>query len=442
MQNDSSFISDFRALLVKHGISVPRSAHSSKSFDPSKPSVLYSGPVHDAEEIVAAVEAVVESKWQVAGEKVARFEREFAAAVGNKHGVMVNSGSSANLALMGAAKERFGWEDGSEVITACVGFPTTVSPIVQNNLKPLFVDIEFDSLNIDVSAIESVITPRTRAIFIAPVLGNPPDMDRIRAICRAHGLVLLIDDCDSLKTRWDGVELPSLEGVSGATCSLYPSHHISCAGGGIVTSNDGELIRIARSMASWAKDCYCSSVGNLLPNGCCNKRFSCWLPAEPDLIVDHRYVFPRMGWNLLPTEIQGAMAVAQMKKLDGIVAKRKGNHKLISAWLARVPGIRGVKVEQKSDVSWFGVPIIAETQVLKESFLRHLEKNGIQTRGYFAGNLLAQEGFKHLGDFRLYPNSNQVLRRVFFIGCAPTYTPEHLAHIERVIASFSPPTSP
>jgi len=436
---DTPFAADLRALLTKHGISAPRSAYGAIPFNPSKPSVLYSGPVHDQEEMVAACCALVESRWSVAGEQVSRFERRFAQTVGNAYGVMVNSGSSANLVLMGAAKEVFGWPEGSEVITSCVGFPTTASVIPQNGLKPIWVDIELDSLNLDLDAVERVITPCAKAVFVAPVLGNPPDWDRLMGICRRHDLVLLLDDCDSLMTSWNGMELPQL--AAAASCSLYPSHHISTGGGGMVTSDNERLVDIARSLASWAKDCWCSGAGNLLPNGCCGKRFSCWLETEPDLIVDHRYTFPRMGWNLLPLESQGAIGLAQLDKLPDIVAKRRAHHSIISSWLYAIPGIRGVRVEPKAEVSWFGVPVVAETQALKEALLRHLEANGVQTRGYFAGNLLAQKGFAHLGDYRLYPNANQVLRRVFFIGCAPTYTAAHLQHIETTIKAFVPPAS-
>lgn len=438
---DSPFVADFRALLAKHGIAHPRAAHGSYAFDPAKPSVLYSGPVHDTEEMVAAVGALVESRWSVAGEQVSRFERAFAQRVGNRYGVMTNSGSSANLVLMGAMKERFGWEEGSEVITSAVGFPSTASVIPQNGLKPVWVDIEMDSLNIDVCAIRRAITSRTRAIFLAPVLGNPPDMDALVGLCREHGLKLCIDDCDGLGTRWGGTSLPALPDVVASTCSLYPSHHASTCGGGMVTSNDEALIDIARSLGSWGKSCWCSGVGNLLPNGCCGKRFSCWLETEPDLIVDHRYTFPRMGYNCLPLDLQGAMGLTQLDKLDGIVAARRVHHALISQWLYAIPGIRGVKVEPKAEVSWFGVPVIADTQALKEALLRHLEANQIQTRGYFAGNLLAQKGFAHLGDYRDYPNANQVLRRVFFVGCAPTYRAAHLHHIESTLKTFVPPTT-
>ncbi len=433
---DSPFVADFRALLVKHGIAHPRAAHGSYAFDPAKPSVLYSGPVHDTEEMVAAVGALVESRWSVAGEQVSRFERAFAKTVGNRYGVMTNSGSSANLVLMGAAKERFGWIDGDEVVLATVGFPTTASVVPQWGLKPVWVDIELDSLNLDLNAIKRVITSRTRAVFVAPVLGNPPDMDALSELCREHGLVLLLDDCDSLGTKWGGTSLSALPSVVASSCSFYPSHHISTGGGGMVTSNDERLIDIARSLASWAKDCFCSGVGNLLPNGCCGKRFSCWLEAEPDLIVDHRYTFPRMGYNCLPLELQGAMGLTQLDKLEGIVATRRAHHALISHWLYATSGIRGVKVEPRAEVSWFGVPVVAETQALKEALLKHLEANGVQTRGYFAGNLLAQKGFAHLGDYRDYPNANQVLRRVFFVGCAPTYRHAHLRHIEKTVRSF------
>lgn len=434
---DSPFISDFRGLLKKHSITAPKFAHGSKAFNTEKPQCLYSGPIYDDAEIVAAVSSFVESRWAVAGESVSKFEKKFAEAAGHTHGVMVNSGSSANMILIATAKEFFGWTNKTSVITSAVGFPTTLSPIFQNGLQPILVDIEMGSLNIDVDKIEEKITPETRAIFLAPVLGNPPDMNKIFDICKRHNLIFLGDDCDSIKTKWEDKDLS--EYAYASSCSFYPSHTISTNGGGIVTSKDSEFIRIARSYASWAKDCFCSGSGNLLPNGCCGKRFSCWLEAEPDLIVDHRYCFPRAGWNFLPLELQGAIGLVQLEKLDSFIEARRNAYDRITPRLYSVKGIRGVKIEKKSWVSWFGIPVIAETQELKEALLAHFERNGVQTRGFFAGNLLAQKGFSHLGDFRDYPNANQVLRKVFFIGANPAWTEAHFQHIEKVIDTFVEP---
>ncbi len=396
--------------------------------------VPYSGPFFDDAEIKAALDALLFGKWSVAGENVFRFEREFAAASGHKHGLMVNSGSSANLVLIAALKERYSWVDGDEIIVSVVGFPTTVSVIAQAGLRPVFVDIELDSLNIDVNLIEAAITPRTKAIFLSPVLGNPPDVDKVLDIAKRRNLVPVLDGCDSFGTKWRGQELSTY--FVAASCSFYPSHHLCTLGGGMVTSTDEELVDIARSFAAWGRACYCQGAANLLPNGVCGCRFSNWLKSQPDLIVDHKYVYDHMGYNVLPLDLQGAIGREQLKKAPLIHSKRREHKELIAQWIAAIPGLRGVKTELHAEISWFGTPVVASNQKLKEELVKHLEFNGIQTRSYFAGNLLLHPGYEHLGDWRAYPNANEVLRRVFFIGCWPGYTEDHLNHIKSTLASF------
>ena len=189
---------------------------------------------------------------------------------------MVNSGSSANLIMMASLKKYYGWEDGDEVIVSPVGFPTTIAPIVQNGLTPVFVDIETDTLNFDLIEVEKKITPKTVAVILSPVLGNPPDMDMLVQICKLNGVKLVLDNCDSLGSKWNGKYLN--EYACAASCSFYPAHHISTAEGGMV-SGPKDLISLARSFAWWGRDCYCVGPANLLACGTCGKRFDKWLPG-------------------------------------------------------------------------------------------------------------------------------------------------------------------
>ena len=433
---DSSFISDFRDLLAKHKIDSPRFAYGQRDFDSTKPKIYYSGPIFDQEEIVAAVSSFVEGHWSVAGEYVNRFEREFSKVVGVKHSVMVNSGSSADLLMVAAAKKRFGWKDGDGIIVSPCGFPTTISAITLNGLKPVFVDIEMRTLNFDTNwaLLELVFDPSIKAIMVSPVLGNPPDMDRLAFVAKQYGVELLLDGCDSLGSTWNGRTLNSY--CAASTCSFFPAHHISTLQGGMVSSNDEELIKIATSMATWGRDCHCRGAGNLLPNGTCGCRFSPWLEGL-DTIVDHRYVYSSsQAYNLLPLDLQGAIGLAQLKKLDEIESKRRSAFERIKSIFSRIKEVRTAQVLPQADPCWFGVPIICPDYEFKKKLVAHLEASGIQTRNYFAGNILLHEGYKHLGNSSLYLNSNSVLSTVFFVGCAPFLNDQHFGHFEKTIKSF------
>ena len=201
-------------------------------------------------------------KWLSSGEHVHKFERRFAKKFETKKSLMVNSGSSANLVMVGALKKVFDWKDGDEIIVSPVGFPTTIAPIIQHGMKPVFIDIEFKTLNFDVNLIEDKITDRTRGIFVSPVLGNPPNMDIISDICERHDIQLIMDGCDSLGSRYK--ERLIVDYSVAWSNSFYPSHHITTGEGGMVSSNDDRVVSTARSMAWWGRDCYCVGAGNLL----------------------------------------------------------------------------------------------------------------------------------------------------------------------------------
>lgn len=450
--SDTPFAADFRALLTKHGINAPRFAYG-RAFDPAKPQCLYSGPVFDQDELVAATSTLCEGKWSVAGENVHRFEGMFSRYQNQAESCMVNSGSSADLLLVAATKARFGWKDGDGVIVSTLSFPTTVSAIILNGLKPVFVDIEWETLNADNGAIDyalgaqewsASVTNTIRAIFVSPVLGNPPDIDRLVALSERYGVKLLLDGCDSLGTTWRDKHLAEYATVT--SCSFFPSHHASTLQGGMISSNDTELIRIARQMASWGRACYCTGAANLLPNGVCGCRFKAWLPALPDVEVDHKYVYETaQAYNLQPLDIQGAIGCVQMGKLEAIhMARRKAWTRLLFIWestrlyeecdTARM-------WSNASDPSWFGFSIICPNYAYKRALQSHLEVAGIQTRNAFAGHILQQPGYAHLGRAEDYPNACDVLRRVFFIGANPSWQDAHFTHIESTLKTFTPPTT-
>lgn len=397
--------------------------------------IFYSGPFWDAEEIQAAVGALLFGQWLSAGEAVRKFETEFARRLGQKSALMVNSGSSANLVMATAAKRRFGWNDGDEILVSVVGFPTTPTPFLQNGLKTVFVDIELDSLNFDLDLLEAAAGPRTKAVLVSPVLGNPPDFDRLADFCRRKDLVLLLDDCDSLGTTWNGELLNRYAFAS--TNSFYSSHHLCTGEGGMVVSDDAEFMKIARSIAWWGRDCTCVGSANLLKNGSCGERFKPWLAPHYEGVIDHRYVFTEMGYNLKPLDLQGAIGSVQLGKFDRIHELRKRSYQRISESFRRHLDVVVPKALPQADVSWFGVPAICRTGAQKTALVQHLESARIQTRNCFAGNLLVQPGFRHLGDHKDFPNADQVLERVFFVGAAPHYTDDVFAYVDSVLETFA-----
>lgn len=411
----------------------PAYLKSYEQFSPGKDTVQYSGQWWDAEELELALSAFVKGNWITSGDYVDEFQTKFCEKFNVGYAHMVNSGSSANLVMITALKYHFEWECGDEVIVSPVGFPTTIAPLVQNNLKPVFIDIELDTLNFDVNKIEEKITPKTKAIFVSPVLGNPPDMDKLDALCNKHGILLLGDNCDSLGTKVNGKLIT--EYYYSWTTSFYPAHHISTGEGGMVCSNDKLLIDRVRSISWWGRDCYCVGANSFLPCGTCGKRFSNWLP-DYEGVIDHKYLFTYMGYNLKPLDLQGAIGIAQLKKIDKIDELRRKYKARIDSSLEKVSGLRTIKAHSNCDPSWFGVPVFCESQDLKEFLVAYLEEKKIQTRNYFSGNILLHPGYKHLDDFTKYPNSNMALSNVFFLGCSPLYTEEVLQYIDKVLSEF------
>lgn len=415
-------------------VGTPKYAYNCQKFDATRDTVFYSGPYWDEKEIIAGVKAFLTGKWLVSGEQVAKFQWKFGRKFNVKHSHMVNSGSSANLTMVAGLKKHLDWKDGSEVIVSPVGFPTTIAPLVQNNLKPVFIDIEMDTLNFDITKIEQHINERTVAIFVSPVLGNPPDMDFLADLCDRYNLKLIGDNCDSLGTNWDGKLLTDY--YYSWTTSFYPAHHISTGEGGMVSSNDEQLINTVRSISWWGRDCRCIGAANLLACGTCGNRFDKWLEGYNG-IIDHKYLFTNMGFNLKPLDLQGAIGLEQLNKIDEIDVKRRANFLRIKDLFEKyVPGVRVAAKLDKADPSWFGVPLITDTPELKEKLQAFCESNRIQTRNYFAGNILLHPGYKHLGNAADYPEANKALSNVFFVGCPPHYGEDVFAYYESVMQKW------
>jgi CDP-6-deoxy-D-xylo-4-hexulose-3-dehydrase len=408
--------------------------YNAKSFEPGKTPIYYSGPYWDNKETEAAIDTFLNGKWITTGEKVFKFERQFGKRFNVKHSHMVNSGSSANLVMIAGLKRRFKWADDDEILVSPVGFATTISVLYQHRLKPVFIDIEWDTLNFDLDALEAKITPRTKAIFVSPVLGNPPDMDRLLKIATKHNIQLVGDNCDSLGSKW-GDEYVSDYYVAFSN-SFYPAHHISTGEGGMICTNDDELKKLFVSISWWGRDCYCIGSANLLSCGTCGNRFDKWLDNY-DGIIDHKYVFSEMGYNLKPLDLQGAIGLEQLLKLDEIEANRRISHdRLTQIFTDNIPGLRAPIVLDKADPCWFGTPFICDEPGLKHRLVEYLEANKIQTRNYFAGNILLHPGYSFLDDSNLYPEANKVLDKVFFIGAAPHYTEPVFKYIEQVVKGF------
>ena len=401
----------------------------------SRSKVLYSGPYFDGREVEAAVATLKEGAWFPAGKQVDRFERAFSKKFGFDSSLMVNSGSSANLVMIAALKKYFEWPDGAEIIVSVVGFPTTINPVIQNGLTPKFVDITWKDLNWDLDQVEAAITDKTVAVFSSPVLGNSYDLDRLLEICERHDLKYIADNCDSLGSKWDGEYLT--KHAVAASCSFYPAHHITTFEGGMVSSNLPGLTTLARQFAWWGRDCYCVGECNMLANGSCGKRFDTWLP-DYDVVVDHKYVFSQIGYNLKPLDLQGAVGLVQLEKFDEIHKIRRENYKTIIGFFQDYPDeVRIVGEKPLAETSWFGVPVVCDSPDVKQSLQQHLEKAGIQTRNYFAGNLLLHPAYRHLGNAKDYPNAYEVLKKVFFLGTSPSLSYEDLEYVGQTLHSFS-----
>ena len=418
---------------------------SNKTWVAGKDFVNYAGPYFTSDEYVAAVETLLNG-WLVMGNKSLQFERKFPRQFGKKHGVLTNSGSSSNLLMMAAMTSKRGHNlpKGTKVLMPIAGFPTTLNPTLQVGFTPVFVDIELETLNLDLDQVERTLgaDPEIRIITFAHVLGNPPNMDKLMELVEKHKLVLLEDCCDALGSTYDGKPLGSFGEMS--SCSFYPAHHMTMGEGGFVTCNTDEQEVIVRSFREWGRGCYCvGPEANKLKCGTCKARFSNWIPTMPDEIFDHKYVYDEIGYNLKPIELQSAMGLIQLDKLDEIHALRRRNYQLLFNIYSKYEEFFYLpRPRAKSDPSWFAFPLTIrkDAPFSRTEIVDHLENNLIQTRPYFAGNIMLQPAYSHLmkpEDARdNFPNATLTMTNTYFHGTSPVITPEQIEYIGSVVDAF------
>jgi CDP-6-deoxy-D-xylo-4-hexulose-3-dehydrase len=398
--------------------------------------VPVSGKVLSPDDFVSLVDSSLDG-WLTAGRHTKVFEKQLADFVGARSALFVNSGSSANLcALSGLTSPKLGdraLKPGDEVLTVAMGFPTTVNPIIQNRLKPVVVDVNLDTLDANEDKLREAVSPKTKAIMMAHTLGNPFDLDTVQELCKKHDLWLIEDSCDALGSTYRGQRTGSFGDT--ATVSFYPAHHITTGEGGAVFVKSPLVKKQVESFRDWGRDCYCET-------GCdntCFKRFE-WKLGDLPEGYDHKYIYSHIGYNLKATDMQAALGVTQLAKLDFFIQRRKENFNYLESALSKVEGISIAKASPHSDPSWFGCPITLDPKhpVNREELLRFLDSRKIGTRLLFAGNILKQPAYKDV-DFRVVgdlTNTDIVMRRSFWVGVYPGLTKPMLDYVIDSISDF------
>jgi len=421
--------------------------NAAKTWTAGKDMVNYAGPFFDHEEIVAAASTLLDG-WLVMGKDCLRFETKFPKYFGKDHGVITNSGSSANLLMMAALKSRRGYNfpPGTKVLMPIAGFPTTLNPTLQMGFIPVFLDIEYETLNLDLTLAEALIKKHDiKVITFAHVLGNSPDMDQLMDLVNRYNLVLLEDCCDALGSTYDGKAIGSHGHM--ASCSFYPAHTITMGEGGFVSCNDKNTETIVRSLREWGRGCYCvGPEANKLKCGTCKERFKEWLPSLPGEIFDHKYVYDEIGYNLKPIELQGSMGLKQLDKLPEIIRLRKRNYKLLFDIYEKYEKFFFLpRARAKCDPAWFAFPLTIrkDAPFKRAEIIDFLEDAKIQTRPYFAGNIMLQPAYKDLNlimnDDEIknnYPVATHVTTHTFFHGTSPVITEEQIAYIGTIVDEF------
>jgi CDP-6-deoxy-D-xylo-4-hexulose-3-dehydrase len=414
-----------------------------KEWNPGVDWVQYSGSYFTEDEYIATISTLL-TGWLALGEDGIRFENKFSPKLGKEYGILTNSGSSANLLMISALKSKnlFGLKPGSKIITPVAGFPTTINPIIQNGFEPIFIDIELDTLNLNIEQLEEAAKQGASALFFAHVLANSPNMDDVMSIVHKYGLILIEDCCDALGSYYDGKPLGSFGEMS--SCSFYPAHHITMGEGGFVACRTKDQEVVLKSLREWGRACYCSGkAASCLKNGMCKKRFSNWLPSLPNEVFDHKYVYTEIGYNLKPLEMQASMGLVQLEKLDWIIQKRKHNfNRLFKIFEPYSDSFILPKATQKCDPAWFAFPLTVNPQrsdIKRTDFTMFLENNKIQTRNYFGGNVLLQPAYSQLvkeDPIVKYKNATTATTNTFFLGTSPVITDEQIDYIELVVNKF------
>jgi CDP-6-deoxy-D-xylo-4-hexulose-3-dehydrase len=407
---------------------------SASQFIPGSTPVPYAGRVFDQDEMITLVDASLDF-WLTTGRFAEQFEKDLASFLGVRFCLLTNSGSSANLlALTALTSGKLGekrLKPGDEVITTACGFPTTLNPIIQNNLVPVFVDVDIGSYNIMADRIESALSEKTKAIMIPHTLGNPTDLDTIMKLIGECDLWFIEDNCDALGSKYREQYTGTFGHIS--TCSFYPAHHITMGEGGAVLTNDPLLKKIIASFRDWGRDCWCDP-------GCdnsCKKRFDWQMGGLPPG-YDHKYIYSHIGYNLKVTDMQAAVGVAQLKKLPGFIEQRRNNFTVLYKGLEKFHAFFILpEATPNSAPSWFGFPVLLKETApfTREEFVRFLDTKKIATRMLFGGNLLKQpayEGIRYRTSGSL-ENTDSVMNNLLWIGVYPGLTNEML---EYTVAAF------
>ena len=369
--------------------------------------------------------------WFTTGRYAKEFEKKFADFMEQKHCLIVNSGSSANLVAFATLtspilKER-AIKPGDEVITVAAGFPTTVNPIVQHGAIPVFVDVNLETHQVDIGLLKQALSEKTKAVMIAHTMGNPFEADKIRQFCDEHGLWLIEDCCDATGAKLNGKMVGTFGHI--ATVSFYPAHHITMGEGGAVLTSDAKLKKVAESFRDWGRDCWCPTG----KDNTCGKRFD-WNFDDMPEGYDHKYIYTHIGYNLKVSDMQAALGLGQLTKLPGFIEKRKSNFNYLYKKLAHLQDIIILpKATENSSPSWFGflITIKPESKIKRRDIVNHLEKNKIGTRLLFAGNLVRQPLYKHVEKrvVGTLKNSDIIMSNSFWVGIYPALNETHLDYI-------------
>ncbi len=407
-----------------------RGEHGDKKIIPGENMIQPSGKVIDEEDLVSLIDSSLDL-WLTTGRYAKIFEKDFAKYMDQKHCLLVNSGSSANL-LAFAALTSPQWEErqikaGDEVITVAAGFPTTVNPIIQHGCIPVFVDVCLETYEIDLSEMEKALSDKTKAVMIAHTLGNGFDAKIVKEFCDKHNLWLIEDCCDAVGTTVHGKMVGTYGDI--ATVSFYPAHHMTMGEGGAVLMSDPKMKKIAESFRDWGRDCWCPPG----KDDTCGKRFNWSLGELPDGF-DHKYIYSHIGYNLKVTDMQAALGVSQLKKLPHFVQKRKDNFKYLRSKLEELEDLLLLpKATEGTDPSWFGFPISVKPggKVSKQELVEFLQKEKVGSRNIFGGNLLRQPLYQDvekrvIGDL---PNTDYIMNNSFWVGIWPGLDEVHLDFI-------------
>ena len=404
--------------------------HKTKPFVPGGTYIPYASRVYDEKEMISLVDSALDF-WLTAGRYAKQFEVEFARFLGVKQCILTNSGSSANLlaisALTSPKLEEKRLKHGDEVITTACAFPTTVNPIIQNNLIPVFIDVDVGTYNIQAGKIEDALSDKTKAVFLAHTLGNPFNLKKIMEVAEKHNLWVIEDNCDALGSKYNGKYTGTFGHI--ATFSFYPAHHITMGEGGALVTNDAQLKRIIESFRDWGRDCWCEPGHD----NTCGKRFGWQLGTLP-FGYDHKYIYSHIGYNLKITDMQAAIGVEQLKKLSSFIEARKKNFKLLYDGLKKYEEYFILpEVEPEADPCWFGfiLTVSENAGFTKNEIVKYLEENKIATRMLFAGNIIRHPCFENV-KYRIYENlvnTDRIMNDTFWIGVYPGITNKMIDYI-------------